>query len=552
MDTHQAAGFDPVLVEVIRYKLESIVEEMQSSLVRGSFSPVVKEAADASCSLFRADATVIAQSRSNPSHLGSLVFSTRALLEWYPVSAMQDGDVYVINDPYLGGTHLPDLTILVPVFADGRVIALAANMAHHIDVGGIMPGSVPTNATDIFQEGLRLPALRLARGGAFDDGLLRVIRQNVRMPDTLEGDINAQISACRIAGRRIVEAAERYGATELEQMFETLIDRSERMTRAALLRLPQGKYHAHDQLDNDGIDLDRRIDIRLAVTVQDGHLTFDFTGTSAQVRGPLNIVPSGVHSAAFYGIRAITDAAIPTNGGCFRPITVKLPEGSLVNPREPAPVNGRTAVMKRIASCVVQALAQVAPERFPAASAATVLVMAFSGATAEGRRFVLTDLVNGGSGASLGQDGVDALATDMTNGSGIPAEIMELSGPLRILRTELAVGSGGAGQWRGGLGIVREYQVLAGPMAFTHRGERHYRAAQGLAGGGPGGLAHSEIRRADGTVEIIPSKIVTTLQTGDRVVVRTPGGGGYGPAEMREPGALEQDRQDGKATETAP
>lgn len=544
-----ADAFDPVLVEVVRYKLESIVEEMQSSLVRGSFSPVVKEAADASCSLFTADATVIAQSRSNPSHLGSLVFSTRAILELFPVAAMQPDDVYLINDPYLGGTHLPDLTILVPVFAEGRVIAIAANMAHHIDIGGMMAGSVPTNATDIYQEGLRLPALRFARGGAFDDGLMRVIRQNVRMPDTLQGDINAQISACRIAARRLVETTGRYGAEALIGLFDTLIARSERMTRDALRRLPQGTYHAHDQLDNDGIELDRRIDIRLALTVQDGHLTFDFAGTSPQVRGPLNIVPSGVYSSAFYGIRAITDPAIPTNGGCFRPITILLPEGSLVNPAEPAPVNGRTAVMKRIASCVVSALAQVLPERFPASSASTVLVMAFSGTRPGGGRFVLTDLVNGGSGASLGRDGVDALATDMTNGSGIPAEIMELSGPLRILRSELAVGSGGEGQWRGGLGIVREYEVLAGPMAYTHRGERHYRAAAGLAGGGPGGLAHSEIRRASGGTEVIPSKIVTTLQTGDRVIVRTPGGGGYGPVAGRDPASRTQDAADGKTSE---
>lgn len=235
-----------------------------------------------------------------------------------------------------------------------------------------------------------------------------------------------------------------------ERMFESLIDRSERMTREALLRLPQGTYHAHDQLDNDGIDLERRIDIRLALTVKDGHLTFDFAGTSEQVRGPLNIVPSGVHSSAFYGIRAITDPAIPTNGGCFRPITVLLPEGSLVNPAEPAPVNGRTAVMKRIANCVVAALAQVVPERFPAASASTVPVMAFSG-THAGKRFVLTDLVNGGSGASLGADGVDALATDMTNGSGIPLRSWSCQGRCGSCvpnsRSAAAARGGGAAGW---------------------------------------------------------------------------------------------------------
>jgi len=227
---------DPVLLEVVRYRLESIVEEMQWSLIRGSFSPVVKEALDASCSLFDAEGTVIAQSRSNPSHLGSLVFSVRSILAQYPVSSMEDGDVFIMNDPYLGGTHLPDIALVMPLVIDGRVVAMSASMAHQVDVGGIMAGSVPTHATEIFHEGLRLPALRLMHRGVIDDGLLRLIRQNVRLPDTLQGDLNAQLAAGKIALRRLAETGARYGWPQLTALFAELLDRSEAMTRKAPIK----------------------------------------------------------------------------------------------------------------------------------------------------------------------------------------------------------------------------------------------------------------------------------------------------------------------------
>jgi N-methylhydantoinase B/oxoprolinase/acetone carboxylase alpha subunit len=438
------------------------------------------------------------------------------------------------------------------------VVALRASMAHQVDVGGIMAGSVPTHATEIFHEGLRLPALRLAHRGVIDDGLLRLIRQNVRMPDTLQGDLNAQLAAGKIALRRLAETGARYGWPQLGALFAELLDRSEAMTRKALAALPAGTYHYVDYLDNDGIDLDRRIRIEVAVTLDgQGNVAFDFEGTSAQVRGPLNIVPSGVHSAAFYGVRAITDPAIPTNGGCFRPVTVKLPPRSLVNPDAPAPVNGRTPVMKRIASCIVGALAQVLPERFPAASAASVLVLAFggewpqdaqAGTHAPARRFVVTDLINGGSGAALGHDGIDGIATDMTNGMSLTAEVLELEAPIRLLRCAIRADSGGTGAFRGGCGLEREYLVLHGPVSISHRGERHYAQAPGLAGGGDGALATSEILRVDGRIETVPSKGMLVLQAGDRLRVFTPGGGGYGPVAQRSAAAIAEDLRSGKVS----
>ena len=540
------ATLDPILMEVVRYKLESVTEEMQSSLIRGSFSPIVKEALDASCCLFTADGTTVAQSRSNPSHLGSLIYSVRAILGHYPLSRMRDRDIYIFNDPYLGGTHIPDIAVVIPVVANGGVIALTASIAHHIDLGGSIPGSSAANATDIFQEGLRIPPLQLAREGEIDEGLMRLIRQNTRMPDMVTGDLNAQIAAGKIAVRRLTELTDRYGAELLTGMFDALIDRSERMTREALRQLPQGTYSYVDYLDNDGIDLDQRIRIQVAVTIADGEVEFDFTGTSPAVKGPLNIVPSGVYSSACYGVRAITDASIPTNGGCFRPVRVKLPEGSLVNPPQGAPVNGRTHPMKRLASCIVGALAQALPDRFAAPAAASLLVLTFGGQWPDGRNFVITDLINGASGGARGQDGVDCIATDMTNGMSLPEEALEMEAPIRLIRNELRSDTGGAGEFRGGAGIVREYEVLHGPVKFSHRGERHYSEAQGLLGGGAGGRAYSEIRRRDGRVEEIRSKIVTQLEAGDRVLVMTPGGGGYGPSVKRERAAVERDLSDGK------
>ena len=546
-----AAALDPILMEVVRYKLESITEEMQSSLIRGSFSPIVKEALDASCCLFTPDATTVAQSRSNPSHLGSLIYSVQAILRNYPAAGMEDGDIYIFNDPYLGGTHIPDIAVVIPVIGERGVVALTASIAHHIDLGGTIPGSSAANATDIFHEGLRIPPLQLARAGRLDDGLLRLIRQNTRMPDMVTGDLNAQIAAGKIAVRRLAELGARYGFALVSRLFEELIARSERMTRDALRKLPQGTFTYEDTLDNDGVDLDRRVTIRVAVTLEGGNVEFDFAGTSAQVKGPVNIVPSGVYSAACYGVRAITDPSIPTNGGCFRPITVRMPAGSLVNPQEGAPVNGRTHPMKRIASCVVGALAQALPDRFAAPAAASLLVLTFGGRWPDGRNFVVTDLINGAAGGARGQDGVDCVATDMTNGMSMTEEALEMEAPIRLLRNALRCDSGGAGEFRGGVGIVREYEILHGPVKLSHRGERHFSQARGLLGGGPGGCAYSEIRRRDGRIEEIPSKIVTTLEAGDRVVIMTPGGGGYGDPQQRDRDAVARDVADGKITRDA-
>lgn len=530
----RAEVVDPITTEVIRNKLEGIANEMELTLLKSSFSPIVKEGLDTSASLFTVSGETLAQACAIPVHLATLIPTLHTMITKYPIANMRDGDAFILNDPYCGGTHLPDIAIMAPVFHGGRVIALAATMTHHGDVGGHSPGSLPPSATEIYQEGLRIPALKFREAGEYNDTLVAILRLNSRLPDTLMGDLNAQLAACTVGGRRLHELAERYGADFLMTVFEELLDRSETMTRAALRQIPEGTYRYVDYLDNDGIDLDKPVRIEVAVTVRDGTIELDLAGTDPQLKGPLNCVPSGSQAAAYFAVRVLTDATIPTNGGCFRPVTLKLPKGSLVNPEEPAPVNARTSTIKRIATCMVSALATVLPDRVSAPAAGTLLVVTFAGRRASGERFIVGELIAGGSGAGRDRDGVDVVDTDASNCMNLPAEALEMDAPLRLHRVALREDSGGAGEYRGGLGVVREYEVLADDVSFTHRGERHFSAAPGLNGGLPGASAHSVIIRADGREEVIPSKALTVLNKGDRVIVQTPGGGGYGdPAKRR-------------------
>jgi N-methylhydantoinase B len=542
----QTTTLDPVTVEVVRNKLDGIANEMELTLLKSSCSPIVKEGLDASASLFTLQGETLAQAVAIPIHLATLIPCIARILAEFPLETMREGDLYCMNDPYLGGTHLPDIAVIMPVFARGRPLAFAASMTHHQDVGGMTPGSVPTHATEVFQEGIRLPPLKLREGDRFNDTLLRILRRNVRIPETFEGDLMAQVAACSVGARRLSALAENYGDNHLTAIFADLLDRSEAMTRDVLCALPNGTYRAVDFLDNDGVDLDRRIRIEVAVTIDDAGMTIDFAGSSPQVRGPFNAVPSGSLAAACYVVRAITDPTIPTNGGCFRPIALRLPEGSIVNPKEPAPVNARTATIKRIAGTILKALPHAAPGRVPADSGGELLVLAFGGERPDGTRYVTGELVAGGAGASAAKDGVDVIETDATNCMNLPAEALELDAPIRVHRVALRPDSGGAGARRGGLGTVREYEILHGDVRFTHRGERHFIAPSGRAGGADGAMARTVIHRASGSEEVVPSKLVTTLHPGDRVVMETAGGGGYGDPAARDPAKFHEDLADGK------
>ncbi|HIC27998.1 MAG TPA: hydantoinase B/oxoprolinase family protein [Rhodospirillales bacterium] len=542
---------DPIAVEVIRNKLEGIANEMQHSLLRSAFSPIVKEGLDASASLFTLGGETLAQSISIPIHLGTLIPIVGEILKRNPVETLAEGDIFIMNDPYLGGTHLPDIAIIMPVFVDGRLLGLSATMAHHQDVGGMTPGSVPTNATEIFQEGIRIPPLKLASAGKIDENLMQILRLNVRLPDLFMGDINAQIAACNVGRRRLRELCANYDHQFLSAVFKSLLDRSEVMTRDALGRIPAGEYHYTDYLDNDGIVIDERIRISVTVIVDNGEITFDFDQTSAQVKGPLNCVPSGSLSAACFAVRVLTGSDIPTNGGCFRPIHLKLPEGSIVNPREPAAVNARTSTIKRIAGCMVGAFQQVLPDKITADSASEMLILQFGGQHRDGRRFVVGELIASGSGAGIRSDGIDVIETDASNCMNLPVEALELEAPVRVRRFGLRRDSGGPGEYRGGLGVVREYEILDAEIKLTHRGERHYCAARGCHGGQEGARSFSTIIRASGSEEVIPSKRVTELTRNDRLIIETAGGGGYGPPSKRSRERVLADILDGKISRKA-
>ena len=541
-------AIDPISLEVVRNKLEGIANEMQTTLLHSAFSPIVKEGMDCSAALFTADGQTIAQATAIPIHLATMIPALHAVLARYPIATMQPGDVYLLNDPYCGGTHLPDITLFIPVYAERRAVAFSVATVHHQDVGGMAPGSIPTNATEIYQEGLRIPPLKYREAGKVNETLEQILRYNIRLPDTFMGDLHAQLAACNVGARRLAELCRTYGVDMVSRCFELLLDRSEAMTRAALRKLPEGTFRYVDYLDNDGVDLERRVRIEVAVTVNDGAIHFDFTGTDRQLRGPLNCVPSGAQAAAYYAVRALTDAQIPTNGGCFRPVTLHLPEGSLVNPMPPAPVNARTATIKRICGMMVSALAEAVPERVPAASAGLSVMLAFGGRRADGSPFIVSELIAAGTGASQHSDGVDCLQTDGSNSMNLPIEALGIEAPIRVLRFGLRADSGGAGRRRGGLGVIKEYEFLADDIRLTYRGERHFTAARGSLGGSAGAMSVATIYRADGRVETIASKTVTSVSRGDRLLVETAGGGGFGDPRERASQALADDLSNRKVT----
>ncbi len=542
---------DPITVEVIRHKLDSIAKEMESTLFRSAFSQIVKEARDASASLFTIHGETLAQAIAIPNHLATLIPMVRKLLDTYPLKTLRDGDVLILNDPYAGGTHLPDIAVVMPIFSHGKPIAISAAITHHQDVGGMTPGSVPTNATDIFQEGIRIPPLKFFEQGKVNETLVAMLRQNVRIPDLFMGDLNAEVAACSIGARRIRELAAEYGDDFAMRVFDTLLDNSERMTREALRALPDGTYRNVDFVDNDGVELDKPIRVEVAVTIKGDSMLCDFEGTSPQVRGPFNCMPTGPWSAACFAIHAIAGSDIPTNGGCFRPLSFKLPKGSLVNPVEPGPVGCRHTTIKRIATTILGALRQAAPDLVPADGAGELLLLSFGGKRADERNYLTAQILIGGTGASANSDGVDILDTDISNCRNVPAESMEMESPIRVHSMALCKDSGGPGQYRGGLGCHQEYELLEGESTVTHRGERFIGGPAGAEGGLPGGKSTGVIQRADGGVQEIRSNEVVTMRKGDRLVVDTAGGGGWGDPTRRNRELVAADLRNGKISPEA-
>jgi N-methylhydantoinase B len=540
-------AIDPVTLEVFRNRLDAIAQEMQNTLLKSAVSIMLKEGGDCSCAVFSPNGETIAQAVSNPIHLAAFLPAARHVLARFPLAAMRDGDVFVLNDPYNGGTHVPDVIVMVPVFHAGRVVALGCSLGHHQDMGGMAPGSMPANATELSQEGFVIPPVRLYTAGELNETFMEILRRNVRTPEQVHGDLMAQVAAGKTAATRIGALIERHGLAMFEAVVPALLDHAERLTRAELAKIPEGNYGFTDYLDGDGIDLGQPLHIVVRLTVRNASVHVDFTGTSPQTKGPANCPPDAVLAPVYYAVHAITGGDIPGNSGAFRPITVTVPEGSLLAPRPPAPVGIRYHTLKRVVDALMGALAPVLPDRIPAAPHGSDLCMSWGGAdSATNRAFVYMECTTGGTGATWHGDGVDHMACDIGNSRNIPAEAAELEFPVRIWANRPRIDSGGAGRHRGGLGVERIVELRRGEVTVSHRSDRHYTPPWGLQGGRPGARWTTFVLRGDGSREIVPGRLIFRLREGDRVIGLTGGGGGFGDPMHRPPEQVADDVRDGK------
>ena len=530
--------FDPVRIELFHHRLGGIAEEMGAALQRSAFSPNIKERRDYSCALFDGGGRMVAQGENIPVHLGSMPDAVAAALREAPPG---EGEMTLLNDPFRGGTHLPDLTVVAPVVLGGAGVAgspasrfYVANRAHHADIGGMSAGSMPLS-TEIFQEGLVIPPVRIVRQGEIDRDLLRLLLANVRTPEEREGDLRAQIAACRLGERRLQSLAARFGAGELDAQAQALAGYSERLMRETLAGLPAGVYAFADALDDDGAG-SGPVPLRVEIRLRSGEAEVDFAGTAAQVPGPVNAVASITRSAVFYAFRCLAPDRVPNNHGAQAPIRVRVPAGSVLDAHSPAAVaGGNVETSQRVVDLVFGALASAAPGRIPAASQGTMNNLAFGGLDPrDGRPFAYYETIGGGCGAGPLRAGLAGTHSHMTNSWNTPIEALEHDLPVRVRRYALRPGSGGSGLHKGGDGIVREIE-FQGAAEVTLLTERRHLAPWGLAGGEPGERGSNHRVRAGAAPEPLAGKCRLQVRAGDRVRVATPGGGGWGKPPPDDP-----------------
>lgn len=519
---------NPVLLEILSAALVAAAEEMSITVQRTSRSTTVRELLDFSTAVLDADGRNLAQAARMPVHLNSMELCLREVVTRHlPLDGWRDGDVVVTNDPYAGGQHLPDFLAYKPVFVDGRRIAIACALIHHVDVGGGSAGGYNPAAVEIFQEGFRLPPVRLVREGAMQDDLLATVLANVREPETFRGDILSQVAALEIGARAVRALAARYGGGLVADVGREIMDRSEAAMRAAIAALPDGTYCGEDFIDGDGIEPGRKR-IAVTLTIAGDRMAFDFSGTSPQARGPVNATMATLKSAVYYAAVAATGVEGAVNAGCYRPLEVSAPGGTLVNAAFPAPVAMRMLTGHRIVTAVLRAFAEAAPGRIPASYYAVTFNYAAGIIHADGRRQVYFDSEIGGWGAHPRGDGASALAAGFHNSQNAPVEMIEAIYPLTFTRYGLRHGSGGAGLHRGGDGLVREWRFDAPEGRLNTAFDAFQSAPYGLAGGEDGRGGRLAVVRGDETIEL-PSKVdAFPLEAGDLVRIETPGGGGWG------------------------
>jgi N-methylhydantoinase B len=522
---------DPIELAIFQSAVHSIAEEMGAALRRTALSPNIKERRDYSCAIFDGQARVIAMGDHMPVHLGSMPMSVQAAVA---AIDFQPGDIAILNDPYAGGTHLPDITMVLPVFLPGgqRPAFYVSNRAHHADVGGRFAGSMGP-AEEIYQEGIRIPPVRIARGGTIDREMLDLILLNVRTPRERRGDLESQMGACRVGERRILEVAQKFGEQKLHALVEELLDYSERLVRAQLRSMPAGDFRAEDWLDDDGVsETPLKIAVRLRLDPEAAQIHIDFAGSSPQVAGSVNAVRAITLSACFYVLRCLLQEDAPATEGILRPLTLHTPVGSIVDAVPPAAVaGGNVETSQRIVDVLLRALAQAIPARVPAASAGTMSNLTIGGVDPRsGEPFAYYETMAGGMGARPGLDGISGVHTHMTNSLNTPIEALEYAYPFRVRRYAYRDGSGGDGKFRGGDGLIREVEMLT-PAQLTLLAERRRFRPYGLEGGGQGAAGAAWIAKAGSNGEIaLPGKCSRQLAQGDAVRLETPGGGGWGKA----------------------
>ncbi len=544
---------DPITFEVVNNALVGVAEQMAATILRTSYSTVIREMLDYSTAMFDIEGRIIAQSCRIPIHLNSMSRSLRtALDEAIPIEQWRPGDIIVTNDPYSGGQHLPDVQTFLPVFADGELVAICGTLGHHLDIGGMRPGSYAGDAVEIYQEGLRIPPIKLFEEGKLNERLFAVIEANIRQPEMTIGDLRSQTAALEIGRDGVLELIERYGVGTFRDCMEEAIETSEARLRDKLRELPAGVYEAEYYVDDDGVK-DEPIKIVTKVTIGDGTIHIDFTGTDPQRRSPINATISSCESATYFAILSILDPTIPANYGVYKPIEITAPEGTVVNAVPPAPVVGRNAITHTIVNSLMLALSEIVPERITAAYYGMSNVYILSGDGAGDRKdWIFFDIEVGGGGARQTKDGLDCYSQGIHNLANTPIEMVESTYPLRFKRYEFLPDTGGTGQYRGGLGVRRDIEFLDESGSLNTQFDKFKIEPFGLFGGGPGATGRMQLNpEGSEPVELHSKTVNRTLRRGDVFSMLTQGGGGFGPATERDAGAVEQDLREGKVSSEA-
>ena len=537
----------PIEVELLRNGLTSICDEMFLAIMKSAYSTNIKERHDHSAAIFDAQGRVVVQGESLPLHLASMLGLVEVVLDRYGVEEINPGDMFLSNDPFVGrGSHLPDVAILAPIFRDGELILFVSNIAHHSDIGGMAPGSMAGGMTEIYQEGLRIPPIRIVQEDKILQDVFDLVLLNVRVPSERRGDYMAQIAANRLGNRRLKELFKKWSKEQIELGCSAIIDAVTRRMRSSIAELPDGEYAFEDVLDDDGMGTEN-IPVVVKIEKQGEEIWLDFQGSGPQVRGNMNNSFAGLQASVLFALKVLVDPDGPTNHGMSEPVHIKAPEGSVVNASFPAATAARAQTCQRIIDVILGALAEAVPDRVIAACNGANGVATFSGIGPDGKYYLYMETIGGGAGGRSYKDGSDGIQVHVTNTSNLPVEALENEYPLLVDRYELIEGSGGAGKWRGGLGLRRVYRGIDHTLTFSGQGERGVKAPWGLFGGESGGTASISLHSDDGNKQPLPIKPASLeVKPGVAVCIETAGAGGYGPPAERDIESLEDDTKSGK------